>query len=84
MTAAQPQTRTDSRAITSLVLAILGFIVVPVIASALAIWLGVTARRRIAEDPALTGDGLALTGIILGAAELVLFFLSLILLISSR
>lgn len=72
-TSAWPQSqRTDGGAIASLVLGILGFVIFPIVPSVLAIWLGVSARRRIRTDPSLTGEGLATAGVILGVVELVL------------
>ena len=70
--------RTEGRAIASLVLGVLGFVALPVAPSVLAIWLGVTARRRIQADPSLGGDGLATAGIILGVVELVLVGLAIV------
>ena len=72
------QQRTDGRAVASLVLGILGFVVLPVVPSVIAIWLGVSAKRRISSDPRLTGEGLATAGIILGVVELVLFALGVV------
>lgn len=71
------QRRTDGRAIASLVLGILGFVAIPVVASVIAIWLGLTAKRDIRSDPSLTGEGLATTGIILGVVALVLVALAI-------
>ena len=70
--------RTEGRAIASLVLGILGFVVFPVVPSVLAIWLGVTAKRRIQVDPGLGGEGMATAGIILGVVELVLVALAIV------
>jgi uncharacterized protein DUF4190 len=71
------QQRTDGRAIASLVLGIVGFVVFPVVPSVIAIWLGLSAKRRMRVDPSLTGDGLATAGIILGVVELVVFALGI-------
>jgi hypothetical protein len=73
--------RTEGRAIASLVLGIVGFVAFPLVPSVLAIWLGVTAKRRMRADPTLTGEGLATAGVILGVVEIVLVVLSVILLI---
>jgi Domain of unknown function (DUF4190) len=70
--------RTEGRAIASLVLGILGFVAFPVAPSVLAIWLGVTARRRIQADPSLGGEAFATAGIILGVVELVLVGLAIV------
>ena len=66
--------KTNSMAIVSLVLAILGFICfLGAIFAGVAIVLGVSARRKIRESAgAEKGDGLALAGIIVGAVFLVL------------
>jgi hypothetical protein len=71
------QQRTEGRAIASLVLGIVGFVIFPVVPSVLAIWLGVSAKRRMRSDPSLTGEGLATAGIILGIVELVLVALAI-------
>jgi hypothetical protein len=68
--------RTEGRAIAALVLGILGFVAFPVAPSVLAIWLGMSAKRRIQADPSLTGEGLATAGVILGIVELVLVTLA--------
>lgn len=66
--AAQAQTyrQTESLAVASLVLALAGFVVCPVVCSVIAVVLGYRARRRLNADPALDGEGLAKAGIILG------------------
>jgi Domain of unknown function (DUF4190) len=71
------QQRTDGRAIASFALGVLGFVVFPVLPSVLAIWLGISAKRRMRSDPGLTGEGLATAGIILGIVELVLVALAI-------
>ena len=58
-------------------LGVLGFVVFPLVPSALAIWLGISAKRRMRDDPSLTGEGLATAGIILGIVELVLLALAI-------
>jgi Domain of unknown function (DUF4190) len=74
--------RTDGGAIASLVLGILGFVVFPVVPSVLAIWLGVSAKRRMRDDPTLGGEGLATAGVILGVTEIVLVALAVGLLLA--
>jgi hypothetical protein len=64
--------RTDGGAIASLVLGILGFVVFPVVPSVLAIWFGLSAKRRMRYDSSLGGEGLATAGVILGVVGLVL------------
>ena len=65
MNAPAPQT-TSSLAITSLIGGILGWTFVPLIGSLLAIITGHMARKEIRANPALSGDGLAVTGLVLG------------------
>jgi mannose/fructose/N-acetylgalactosamine-specific phosphotransferase system component IIC len=59
-------TETSPKAIVSVVLAVLGFLVFPLIPSIAAVIVGQHARREIAADPRLRGDGLAQAGVILG------------------
>ena len=61
-----PPSRTSGLAIASLVLGIVGLVAVPVIASVLAIVLGIKAHGELARDPALAGEGMAKAGVILG------------------
>jgi hypothetical protein len=71
--------QTNSMAIISLVAGILGWVAVPVIASIIAIILGIKARNDIkASNGTQTGDGMALTGIILGASSLVVICIAAI------
>src|SRR5688500_14354283 len=60
--------RTDGGAVASLVLGIAGFIMCPLIPHIVAIPLGISARKRIAADPGLDGEGMAKAGVIMGAA----------------
>jgi hypothetical protein len=69
--------RTDGRAIAALAFGVLGFMF-PVLPAILAIWLGITSRRAIRRDPALGGEWMATSGLILGIAELVLVALALL------
>jgi hypothetical protein len=62
----QAAQRTNGYAIASLVLGIAGLFVFPVIPSILAIVFGHKARDEIRSAPGMTGDGLALAGLILG------------------
>jgi uncharacterized membrane protein len=57
---------TSGKAIASLVLGIGGFVILPLVLSILAIVLGRSAKREIAERPGLGGGGLATAGIVLG------------------
>jgi hypothetical protein len=61
----------NSMAIISLIAGILGWVAVPIIASIVAIVLGMKARNEIkASNGTQTGDGMALAGIILGWSSL--------------
>src|SRR5512140_3371363 len=73
---------TSGKAIASLVLGLLGLFAIPVIGSVLAIVLGGQAKREIAAEPRLGGEGLASAGVILGwvGVGLVMFGLLLFLL----
>lgn len=65
--AAAPSLRTSGLAVASLVSGIVGLSMVPLLGSILALILGYMARREIRDRPnELTGDGLALAGIVLG------------------
>jgi hypothetical protein len=71
--------QTNSMAIISLVAGILGWVAIPVIASIIAVILGIKARNDIkASNGTQTGDGMALTGIILGASSLAVVCLAAI------
>ncbi len=73
----------DKGARTSLILGIVGFLICGIILGPAAIIEGVKARKRIRESNGyLTGDGLALAGIILGAVVTVLFVIGMILIFS--
>lgn len=65
--------RTDGGAIASMIVGILGLIVLPIIASIVAIALGYGARRRIRANGTLDGDGFATAGIVTGWIGIVLF-----------
>lgn len=70
--------RTSGLAIASLSLGIIGFFAVPLLASIVAIVLGMQAQRDIARDPSLGGEGLARAGVILGWIGVALGVLGLI------
>ncbi len=61
-----PPARTSGLAIASLALGVVGLFAVPLIASVVAIFLGMKAQEELARDPALAGEGLAKAGVILG------------------
>lgn len=68
---------TSTPAIISLIFGILSFVMLPVVGAIVAIILGITARREIAaSNGRLTGDGLALAGLILGWVHIGLFLLA--------
>lgn len=62
----------SGRAIASLVCGIISLILFGIILGVVAVVLGTMARKEIAADPNLEGDGLALAGIITGAIGAVL------------
>jgi Domain of unknown function (DUF4190) len=64
--AVPPPARTSGLAIASLALGVVGVFAVPLIASVVAIFLGMKAQEELARDPALAGEGLAKAGVILG------------------
>jgi hypothetical protein len=61
-----PARRNEGTATASLVCAISGFFMIPVVGSILGIVFGNTAKRRIAGDPTLNGGSLARAGIVVG------------------
>jgi hypothetical protein len=78
------QTTTEKGATRSLVLGIISLIICGVILGPAAIYEGVAARKRIRESGgALTGDGLAIAGIVLGTIGVVAAVLILIVTFSS-
>lgn len=69
----QPVRRTSSMAIVSLVAGLLGWTFAPWLGSIIAIITGHMARAEIRRDPAgLEGDGLAVAGLALGWAMILL------------
>ena len=65
--AAMPEKRTSGTAIASLVMGIVGWTLLPLIGSILAIVLGYAARNEIRQRPdELTGEGMAIAGLVLG------------------
>jgi hypothetical protein len=58
-------------AIVSLVAGVLGFVMLPVIASIVALWTGYAARKETrAIPPTASGDGMATAGIVMGWIQL--------------
>lgn len=74
----QPQ-KTSGKAIAALVLGICAICVpyVGFVVGIVAIVMGIVARKELKRNPSLKGDGLALTGLILGIVGLVLWILIL-------
>ena len=71
--------RTSTSAIISLISGLLGWTLLPVIGSIVAIVTGHIARAEIRRDPqALEGDGLAIAGLVLGYAMVAVAVLSVI------
>jgi hypothetical protein len=65
--APSPTVQTSGLAIASLVSGIAGWTILPLLGSILAIFLGYAARNEIRRDPdRLTGEGLAVAGLVLG------------------
>ena len=65
-----PLRQTSTTAIVSLVCGLLGWTVLPFIASVVAVVTGHMARAEIRRNPAVEGDGLAVAGLVLGYAML--------------
>jgi hypothetical protein len=63
---ARGERQTSGAAIASLVLGIAGLTVFPLIPSILALVFGSRARDEMRADPAVSGEGLATAGVILG------------------
>jgi hypothetical protein len=64
---------TSSLSITSLIMAILGWTLIPVVGGIIAVITGHMARKEIRQsDGLLGGDGVATTGLVLGYANLAL------------
>jgi hypothetical protein len=71
-------------AITSMVLGIVGLLCFGIVVGPVAMVLGFVSRSRIAKDPSLKGEGMALAGIIIGGIALVLSILAIVLLRNGR
>ena len=69
----------DSRATCSLIFGLGSWVgILPVIPAAIAVWCGVTARRRIGRTPGARGGRLAVAGTVLGVGNLVTYAVLLI------
>lgn len=77
-------TRTSKKAIASLVLGIIGLVLIPLISSAAALGLGISARREISREPGVAGGGLAVAGIVLGAVGLILWLVGVVAILALR
>jgi hypothetical protein len=77
--AAPVQQRTSGYAVASLVCGILGFLVLPIVLSILAIVFSRSAEGEIRRDPAVGGEGFARAGLVLGVIGLVLQVVGLVL-----
>jgi hypothetical protein len=73
-----PGTRTSWRAVSSLVLAIIGIFVIPIVLSLLAIVLGWSGIYEIDRHPQLAGKGMAIAGIIIGIIGLIIGVIGII------
>jgi hypothetical protein len=64
---------TSSLATVSLAAGIAGFVMLPVLASIVALWAGYQARKETrAQPPLASGDGMATAGIVMGYIQLAL------------
>lgn len=73
--------KNNQMAIISLVSGILAWTILPVIGSLAAVICGHMARKQLATNPQETGGNLAVIGLILGYAQLVVFVLVLLVMI---
>ena len=74
-----PVRQNSSRAIISLVAGILGWTLLPFLGSIAAIITGHMARKEIRRDPALDGDVMAVIGLVLGWASVILWIVGILL-----
>ena len=66
---------TSTLATVSLIAGILGFIMLPIIGSIVALWTGYSARKETrAIPPTASGDGMATAGIVMGWIQIGLVF----------
>jgi hypothetical protein len=69
----QPSLPTSGLATASLVAGIAGFVMLPVLASIVALWAGYAARKETrSQPPRASGDGMATAGIVMGYIQLAL------------
>ena len=74
-----PARQNSSLAIISLVAGILGWTLLPFLGSLAAIVTGHMARKEIRRNPALDGDAMAVIGLVLGWAAVILSILGILL-----
>lgn len=74
-------TQTNSKAVASLVLSIVGITICPVIGSILGLVFGYQGRAEIDRNPSQSGRGMATAGIIIGWIGLILSLLGIILVV---
>ncbi len=77
-----PARITSVLAVVSLVFGLLGWTVVPVLGSIVAVITGHMARSEIRRNPALEGDAFALVGLVLGWAMLAFALLAILALVA--
>jgi hypothetical protein len=70
--------QTNGKAIVSLVLAIVGIFIIPIILSVLAIIIGWAALTDIDRNPTQGGKGLAISGIVIGIIGLLIGIIGVI------
>jgi|GEM_PF-3324535 len=73
----QPE-KTSGLAVTSLILAILGIFIIPIILSSVAILAGWAAMASIDRNPGMAGKGIAIGGIVLGFVGLIIGILAVV------
>ena len=74
-----PVRQTSALAITSLVLGLLGWTMLPLVASVCAVVCGHMARAELRRNPAtMDGDGLAVAGLVLGWSMIVITLLAIV------
>ena len=74
-----PMRQTSTLAVVSLVFGILGWTLLPFLGSIAAIITGHMARKEIRRDPALDGDVMAVIGLVLGWASVILWIVGILL-----
>ena len=73
-----PARQNSSLAIISLVAGILGWTLAPFLGSLVAIVTGHMARKEIRRDPTLDGDVMAIIGLVLGWASVILWIVGIL------